>query len=244
MKNRQPILFWTALSNAALLILCTLLALTDNTQIVGLNRWIKPMKFTASVAIYLATMAWYWPVAVAPERAKRRAAWFLAGTMVFEIVIILAQAARGVRSHFNADTPMDLALFNVMGVVIMINIITAAVVCRWTFRASPTAYIWGVRFGLFLFVIFSLEGIVMARRLAHAVGVPDGGPGLPVLNWSTTGGDLRIAHFLGMHALQVLPLIGFLTGSSPAVTTAFAVWAGLSIAALWHALAGQPLVRL
>ena len=43
-----------------------------------------------------------------------------------------------------------------------------------------------------------------------AIGIPDGGPGLPFLNWSMTGGDLRIGHALGLHGLQVMPTLGYL----------------------------------
>ena len=240
-QSRQPPLFNTAVAHAALFALFVILAMIDGTQITGINRWIKPMKFAVSIAIYLASMAWYWPVAIASAQAKQYAALVLAGTMIFETAIISIQAARGLRSHFNVDTPMDATLFYTMGVAIIVNIIAAAFVCRWTFRAEPTPYVWGVRLGLMSFIVFALQGILMVRRLAHSVGVPDGGPGLPVVNWSTTGGDLRIAHFLGMHALQLLPILGFLTRSTPAVAMAFAVWAALSIAALWRALAGKPL---
>lgn len=231
----------TAVAHAALFVLFAILALVDGTEITGLNRWIKPMKFAASIAIYLGSLAHFWPLAVAAERAKERAARVLAGTLIFEIAIIAGQAARGVRSHFNVETALDGALFQVMGLAIVANIVTAAIVCRWTFRAAPSAYVWGVRLGLALFVVFAFEGFLMVQRMGHSVGVPDGGPGLPVVNWSTEGGDLRVAHFVGMHALQALPLAGWLTGRAGAVFALAALWAGLAAAALLQALAGRPL---
>jgi hypothetical protein len=241
-QSREPLLFQTAVAHVVLAVLCVGMMMVDGAEITGINRWVKPMKFCVSIALYLGSMAWYWPVAQAGAGAKRVAAMVLAGTLVLEMVWIFVQAGRGVRSHFNVTSAMDGMAFQMAGAVILINIAVAGLVCYWTFRGEGTAYVWGVRLGLLSFVLFALEGIVMVRKMGHAVGVADGGPGLPVVNWSTEGGDLRIAHFLGMHALQILPLVGVVTRSVPAVAVAFAIWGALSVAALWRALSGRPLV--
>ena len=232
---REPLLFGTAVGHLGLLALLLVAGRAE--------RWVKPMKFCASIAIYLGSMAWYWPLAVASSGAKQVAAMVLAGTLILEMVWIIGQAARGVRSHFNVTTALDGLAFQMAGAVIMINVAPAGLVGWWTMGTEGTPYVWEVRLGLLCFVIFAMEGAVMARRLAHSVGVADGGPGLPVVNWSTKGGDLRVAHFVGMHALQVLPVLGFLTGSVAVVAGTFVVWVGLSAGVMVQALRGRPFVK-
>jgi hypothetical protein len=129
--------------------------------------------------------------------------------MILEIGVILYQASSGVRSHFNNDTPLDQALFGVMGIMILINTVCMVIIFIRFMLKQPNLeilYLWGVRAGLFIFLVGSIVGSQMIGNHAHSVGVSDGGPGIPFFNWSTEGGDLRIAHFMGLHALQILPI--------------------------------------
>ena len=114
-----------------------------------------------------------------------------------------------------------------------------------SFPALPDAYVWGIRLGILLFVIFAFQGGAMAARLSHTVGAPDGNTGLPLVNWSKQHGDLRIAHFIGMHALQVLPLFGFYLSKSVKATIIFAaVYFIITTLLLVQALMGRPLLKL
>lgn len=68
--------------------------------------------------------------------------------------------------------------------------------------------------------------------------------------WSTTGGDLRIPHFIGLHAFQFLPLVAFLLRdqvSEPTrvrlVWTAKFGFLGLLLLTLWQALRAQPMLE-
>lgn len=202
--------------------------LFDTRLVTGAPVWNKPLKFFLSSAIYTATFAWYLGQVSEPSRASRGRGWWL-GTGVWvlltgELLLITVQAARGTSSHFNAGSAFDASVFAIMGAMIAGLAVLHAVLWVWLLRAPAidrvrrSACRWGA--GLTLGGL--LTGALMlgptsdqlARRRAggtapsgaHAVGVPDGGPGLPLVGWSVDGGDRRVAHFVGLHAMQVLPL--------------------------------------
>jgi hypothetical protein len=245
--RREPLLMTLAVIHGALFLVCLMLAAADPRQIAGANAWFKPAKFMLSVGVYLFTMAC---VLTPLDRARRGLATArrtIAAAMVIEIVIIAAQAARGTTSHYNNSTPLDAALFAVMGFFIVLNTLAAAWVL-WLYIEHgpplPEALLLAVRLGLGIFIVASLEAFMMVSRGAHTVGAPDGGSGIFFLNWSLTHGDLRIAHFAGLHALQGLPAVAWLSGSRKAVLGAAAAWALVFAVTLALAVAGKPLLSL
>jgi hypothetical protein len=229
----------------------------DDRTILGLDPWVKPFKFSVSVAIFLWTLAWILP----PLRVARRTKVLLGGSfsliMLLEVGCIFLQSARGVRSHFNFETGFDAAVFSAMGTMIGINsLLLACVLGLYLWRGAdlPSAYLWGVRLGLLVTLLGSAQGGLIVAHGQHAVGVADGGPGLPLVNRSTKAGDQRVAHMLGLHAMQIIPLFAFLVGrAKPAwaesrrVGSVFgfaAVYVAATAALLCLALAGAPVLPL
>ena len=108
----------------------------------------------------------------------------------------------------------------------------------------PKYYLWSIRLGLIIFVIFSFEGFVMGSKMSHTVGAGDGSKGIAILNWSFSYGDLRVAHFIGMHALQVIPVISYYFLKSTKLTIGLGIlYLGLAIFTLIQALNGRPLLK-
>ena len=212
LRNRNPVLYYFGWIYFLGGIICIILLQTTDIIVLGINAFIKPAKFFLSIWIFCWTMGWYLEY-LDNKRRVRNYTWMVVIVMIIEQFIITWQAANGRLSHFNTTTPFYQSLFYVMGAAITTLVIWTIVVGYWfckqkQFRA-PMPYIWGIRLGIFVFAIFAFEGGYIASHLSHTVGGPMGGPGLPVVNWSTEFGDLRVAHFIGIHSLQLIPLFGY-----------------------------------
>jgi hypothetical protein len=190
-----------------------LLMQLDSSQITGVNRWLKPLKFSLSAGIFLLTVAVYLFFLPGFEALKSIILYGLILIMAGEVSLITMQAARGTTSHFNTSTQFDAAVFSAMALMILLNTLLIAALMLFYFQDGiplPPTVIWGMRLGLIVFLLGSLEGGFMASHGSHTIGAADGGAGLPFINWSVSAGDLRVAHFLGLHALQVIPLAALL----------------------------------
>lgn len=210
-ERQRPLMIAGAVSLACFLILAVV-SLFDSTEVLGINRWIKPMKFFVSITIFVWTVAVYLNFLKDRAKAGRVISWGMIFIFLLEMIIIVGQATRGTTSHFNIKTALDGTLFSIMGLAIVLNTLLAAYLLYLYFKTEidqPGAIVWGMRLGLILFLAASFEGGYMSQHLAHTVGAADGGAGLPVVNWSTKSGDLRVAHFFGMHAFQAVPFFAY-----------------------------------
>jgi len=243
---RNPLLALVGWLHVLLLLAAVVGYVTDDRLVMGVNTWVKPMKFMASIAIYLWTVAWFSKYIRRPRWLIRTLSIILSVTLVIESACILVQAGRGTTSHFNTATDFDAAIFQAMGIMIgtgmLVTFVILLMFSKPSVRLHP-AYLWGIRSGIVIFLAGGAIGIVMVSHGAHTFGAPDGGPGVPFLNWSTSAGDLRIAHGLALHALQILPLTGYAISCWAAVPRVSAKLGLLACAALLYAAAVLALYR-
>jgi hypothetical protein len=245
----------------------------DPRVITGAPAWLKPAKFAISVAVYSFTFVYLLQFVRGRRRLVAFAANVTALALLVEVAILVGQVIRGTTSHFNYSTPLDATLFQIMGgfIIPMWTMALILGVLLLFQRMSDPVWAWALRLSVLLalvgmgvaFLMTSPTAAQLAEAQAgkelliigaHSVGVADGGPGLPVLGWSTVAGDLRVPHFFGLHALQVMLILGLLL-TLPAVRAMLSVgqrvaliWtAGLGYLGLiglltWQALRGQSII--
>ncbi|MDX2063404.1 MAG: hypothetical protein SFY70_10120 [Bacteroidia bacterium] len=250
---RSPLLTQAGLGLLVIGLLLIPVAFLDSRVITGQSAWIKPIKFAFSGGIFLLTVAWLLGDFTLPVRYRRLLEWSFLLVMWVEVVLIAIQASRGIPSHYNITTPLNAAIFGTMGAAIFFNTFLVALVAvaylvpLWGGGSLPVAYRWAVAGALLLVIFSGWVGTQMVAHRGHTIGAPDDGPGLPLLGWSTTGGDLRWAHFLGLHGLQLVLLSWHLLRALPTARVGVTVGllvvvSGLTVASYVQALQGKPVV--
>lgn len=234
--KRNKALGFFGLLNFLVFVILLFLSFWEQRTLLGINIWYKPMKFALSIGIFSWTMAWY--LAYIDDLGKiRKIQWTIIVMMFIEQVIITGQAARGELSHFNISSYFNLTLFNIMGTAIFINtlmVFWALLLIRKNINL-PEGYRAGLVWGMGIFCIASLQGYAMAANMGHTLGAPDGQEGIFFLNWAKGFIDLRIFHFIGLHALQVLPIYAwFLAKNNPKLVAIVAIlYLFLASSTLW-----------
>lgn len=236
------------------LFVVTLPALFLDARVIdGVSVWLKPLKFNISLALHfvtLAILARQLPRKIRTGPSLSIFAIAAMASLVLEQIYIMIQAARARRSHFNFDTTIEAQMYALMGIGALLLVAVAIVLGIQILRKGDPSRP-GLRLGSILgLLVGSVVTILFAGYMSssgsHWVGAhPDGGASVPFFGWSREVGDLRPAHFVALHMMQSLPLIGFLADKFTAkprliVGAAMVVQLGLSVALFLQALSGHP----
>lgn len=256
-----PALLLGGLAMPPVLLVCLVGLAVDPTVITGAPAWLKPAKFAVSIGIYNLTLLWVLAQLRGHRAMVRTVGSVVSISLVLEMALIVMQVVRGTTSHFNVSTVFDGAVYSAMGIAIvavfLATMVVAVLVLRQ--RTDDLALAAALRLGLAGALLGMLAGVAMTTANgtaaspagAHTVGAPDGGAGLPLVGWSTVAGDYRVSHFLGLHALQALPLLVWalrrLRSTTAAqqfrlVVTVGTAWLGLTVVLGWQAARGQSVV--
>jgi len=250
------VLAWGSLFFGLLSLVILVLIPLETRQVLGINLWIKPLKFAVSIMIFLVTNLYLLDPLPYTESRLNTLSWILLGTMLVEIFCIVFQASRGQLSHFNITDPIGSVMFPLMAMAITVAYLVYAIVLVDYFRLPvelSAEVVWAIRLGIIIFLFGAVSGFMMGGSLKHTVGMPDGGPGLPFTNWSTVAGDLRISHFISIHALQALPLLALALPRLPVsfpfkdlsvIVFSTVMYFVFALLTLIQAVHGKPFIRL
>lgn len=253
-------LFWLAVMCVVVAIALIPLWILDSRQLLGVSVWEKPIKFYISVAIFSFTYSWLSSFLTRGGRWVKLTGSVIAVSLAVEIVIILAMSSIGKTSHFNVSTPTAIAIWSIMATFISIVLFSTIFISLMILFQKQQEF--NLKLALALGSINTAVGMGLAYLMtwptatqlanyqgiagAHAVGVSDGGPGLPFLGWSTVAGDLRVGHFFGLHSIQVaaillaLSLLLPLAFRVPLIVVGNLAWLGFVGLVTWQSLRAEP----
>lgn len=249
LRDASPLLWTVSLAFLVAFVISLALMLIDHRLFNGISVWVKPAKFYLSLAVHMLTLNF--GIMLLPEAVRRYRTTSLAtGTMaamaVLEMVYITFRAARGEASHFNRSSELAELLYNLMGMGAAMMMVVTAWLGIQILRYGPrNAMSLATGMGFLMAAVLTLMvGFTLGGMGSHWIGGDQtDATGLPLFGWSTTGGDLRVSHFIGLHLMQGLPIVA-LAGSRGLVILAALGGLALTLATFTTALMGLPLIAL
>lgn len=217
--SAHPMWWWSICGYTLLMLACLIGMGVDERTLFGVSVWSKPFKFSLSLVVYFATLAL--AAMLVPAETQRGRTFFAVLTLstsmaLLEMIYITYQAALGEPSHFNFTSTFNALMYSLMGfgatVMVLVLLALAWLIGRKNRLSQPLilATVLGL---IFTFVLGGGFGGYMGSQGGHWVGTAaSDANGTAMFNWSTLGGDLRVAHFFGMHAMQVIPGFAILLG--------------------------------
>ncbi|WP_438423657.1 hypothetical protein [Aquimarina macrocephali] len=240
-KEESPILYWVVMTHIILAVGCMIGWFIDERTLMGVNVWIKPLKFSISVGIYIFTVGYLMTLYPYSKRKKNCINNIVTWTLLIEVFLIIYQASRGVQSHYNVSSQFDALLFAAMGILTVINVLIMVLFIFDTIRLklkTSKSIQWAILLGWLIVVFGSWIGGQMISEMSHNVGV---------------SGDLRVAHFFGLHSIQIIPLFALWISNKWNATSRnqvisvtifgllYATWIGFTF---YQAKQGMPLISL
>jgi len=239
---KSPLVF-TAYVFLIMSLVFAFLLQVDTAEILGVSRWLKPFKFAISGVVFNLTIAYILPF----FGMKRRGVfdWVLAVSLFIDSGIIAFQSFRMETSHYNFTSPLNAILFAVMGV--FVSVISLQIAYLWIasfVKKMPKAKLEqrAIQWGLSLMMLSFVGGGMMIGMSQHTIGAADGGLGVPLLNWSIESGDLRVMHFIGMHAIQILLIVAVLSKKQMFITTTGIALLVITVFTSIQAINGNPFI--
>ena len=248
LHRANPPMWNTGIAVLVLCAVCIGLTQVDDRLFNGIDVWIKPAKFFGSIGLQLLTVAA--ALLLLPEKTRnstrvRTLAFIMVAMMIYETVYITFRATRLEPSHYN-ETPWGAVGYAMMGVGAISVVLFTAWVGTLILREGPGTLLaktvgWS-------FIIAAPITIITAATLSamgsHWIGGDQtDATGLPFFHWSTTGGDLRPAHFFSLHLTQIVPAAA-LSGNRGFTLAIGGFTVAAAIGSFVLALAGIPLIPL
>ena len=251
--RRQPVLTAVALLFLLAMIPTSIAAQFDTRTVNGISVWVKPTKFLLSLAVYYATLAWYFgylPRAAQSTRVARFVVWGAIVVGVAEMFWLIAAAVAGVPAHFNRTSAVWAGAYFAAGAgattLLIAMLLQARMIARDGLATLSPAFRAAVVIGAQVAFFGTLiTAFVLAGGAGHWVGgATSDANGLALVGWSRTGGDLRVAHFWALHAQQLLPLSVWALTKRFDLSRAAVRWLAVGYVAFVALTFGQALMGL